>query len=186
MICPHCISYMLDHPSVLNYKKCSCGFTKLKELKMDNVIDWNDPKSKVSKYFTVKECTFLPSWQVLHFPSDQEKENIIKHAKIMDDVREFLGNPINIHVWIRPILNNPNSQFHGQDYNNFIKGATNSAHKIGIACDFDCGENCDDTRTKLESKLEEFNLRMEKKPGSNWIHLDSSIVPISGNRYFVP
>jgi zinc D-Ala-D-Ala carboxypeptidase len=148
-------------------------------------IDWNDPTSKISKHFTVREALWLPSWQVLHKPSEDEKTNILKQALKMDLIREFLGVPVNIHCWIRPVLNNPESIHHGQDYNALVKGAKNSAHKIGLATDYDAqGLNCDDVRAKLVPKLDEWEIRMEKMPGGNWVHNDCA--PVIAYRYFNP
>lgn len=148
-------------------------------------IDWSNPKSKISKYFTVKEALWLPSWGVMHMPSEEEKANILKHAVKMDLIREFLNAPINVHCWIRPVLNNPSSKYHGQDYNAFVKGAKNSSHRVGLATDYSAsGLNCDDVRAKLEPKLEEWGLRMENLSGSNWVHVDSA--PVISTRYFKP
>ena len=150
-------------------------------------IDWSNPEAKISDHFTVKEALWLPSWQVMHIPSEEEKSAIVEHAKKMDLIRDFLGVPLNVHCWIRPILNNPQSEYHGQDYNALVKGAKDSAHKYGIATDYDAkGLNCDDVRTKLEPKLEEFGLRMEQMPGGNWVHNDSR-EPLAGHpRFFKP
>lgn len=143
--------------------------------------------SKLSKYFTLKEATYLPKWNTCHIPSTEELENIKKLALVMDKVREFLGTPCNVHVWIRPTaLNNPESEHNGKNYNELVKGAKKSAHIEGIAvdCDFE-GMTCDEARAKLEPKLEEFGLRMEKNSGSSWIHLDLREVN-GGRRYFIP
>lgn len=151
------------------------------------MVDWNDPKSKISKYFTVKEALWLPSWQVMHIPSDEEKANILAHAEKMDLVREFLGAPMHVHCWIRPVLNNPQSSYHGQDYNQLVHGAKGSVHISGSAVDYDAaGLVCDDVRAKLEPKLEEFGLRMERMPGSNWVHNDSKEVLPGHDRFFNP
>jgi hypothetical protein len=148
-------------------------------------IDWTDPKCMVSKYFTVRECLWLPSWQVMHIPSESEKANILKQAAKMDLIREFLGVPITVHCWIRPILNNPASVHDKEDYNALVKGARNSEHKVGLATDYDAhGLNCDDVRTKLEPKLEEWGIRMERMPGGKWIHNDCA--PVVVYRYFNP
>jgi len=151
-------------------------------------VDWNDPTSPISKYFTVKNALWLPSWQIIHIPSESEKANILKHAKNMDKIREFVGVPLRVHCWIRPgALNNPKSDKNGQDYNAFVKGAKNSSHKTGLATDYDAvGLNCDDVRAKLEPKLEEFNMRQERMPGGNWVHNDSAELTTGGHRYFVP
>jgi hypothetical protein len=148
-------------------------------------IDWTDPSAKISKHFTVKEALWLPSWQVMHIPSEEEKSNILEQAKKMDMVRDFLSVGLNVHCWLRPVLNNPTSLHHGQDYNAFVKGAKNSAHKIGKATDYDAqGLNCDNVRAELEPKLEEFGIRMERLDHSNWVHNDCA--PVIAKRYFVP
>jgi hypothetical protein len=151
------------------------------------MVDWSDPSSKISKYFTVGEATYLKRWNTHHVPSDEEKANIVEHAKRMDEAREAVGRPFKVHVWIRPTSANcPNTPFHGKNYNALVGGAKHSAHIVGKATDFDAGQDCDDTRTTLESKLEDIGLRMEKNPGSDWVHLDSAAVPPGGNRYFQP
>jgi hypothetical protein len=149
-------------------------------------LDWSDPKCKIGKFFTVKDALWLPSWKVLHSPSESEKAEILKMAAAMDAVREFLQLPISVHVWIRPSsVNAPGTPHHGKDYNAFVKGAKSSAHKFGRAVDWSCkGLTCDEVRAKLEPKLEEFGLRMEDLPGSTWVHLDN--MPVKAKRFFKP
>jgi hypothetical protein len=157
----------------------------LPEVGVPPYIDWTNGSAMVSKHFTVKETCWLPSWKVMHIPSEIEKQNILKQAAKMDLIRDFLNVPINIHCWIRPILNNPESEHNGEDYNALVKGAKNSAHKIGLATDYDAsGLNCDDVRSRLEGKLEEWQIRMEKMPGGNWVHNDCA--PVIAYRYFNP
>ena len=150
-----------------------------------SAIDWTNGSYAISKHFTVKEACWLPSWSVMHIPSEEEKQNILKQAAKMDLIRDFLNVPLRIHCWIRPVLNNPESEFNGKDYNALVKGAKNSAHKIGLATDYDAeGLNCDVVREKLEPKLEEWQIRMEKMPGGNWVHNDCA--PVITYRYFNP
>jgi hypothetical protein len=164
-------------------------------------IDWSDPSAMVSQHFSVKECTYLPSWNCYHSPSDEEKVNIINMAQKMDKVRDVLGKPINVHVWIRPaVLNCPSfdpstvvtdtdkkkEALANLDYNVYVGGASHSAHVLGKAVDYDCGENCDITRLTLESQLEILGLRMERGPGDSWIHNDDQPVSPGGNHYFWP
>lgn len=147
-------------------------------------IDWSNPKSKISKYFTVGEALFLPKWSCYHVPSEEEKSNIVRHAANMDLVREELGVPCVVHCWIRPASANcPDSPHHGEDYNALCGGAKASRHVKGDATDYHpVGMTCDDARTKLEPKLESFGMRMEKAPGTNWVHNDSG--PVISTRYF--
>lgn len=142
-------------------------------------INWEDPRCKISKYFSVKDSCYLNSWGVLHKPSDQEKENILKMAIIMDKVRDSFNSPIVVSCWIRPILNNRKSKHHGQDYNLAIHGALHSAHKDGRAVDFVIyGENSDKIRQMILDRglLEDLSIRLEDLPKANWIHLDCAWV----------
>lgn len=146
-------------------------------------VDWNDPHCKVSKYFTVKEALWLPSWNRMANASDglddNVKANLINIFIKMDIVREFLGKPIRVHCAYRP-----------DAYNALVKGAKNSSHKALDDCaavDWDCNEPCDDTRAKLLPKLEELRLRMEDNgPGAPWVHLDDRTPPPGHPFYFKP
>jgi hypothetical protein len=155
-----------------------------KELDM---IDWNNKESKISKYFTVKEATYLPSWDCYHTPSEDEKKEIIKLAEKMDIIRERLGKPIKVHVWIRPkSVNCPNHERHGQDYNLFIGSkSTQSGHIFGQAIDFSVKGETDfkALRQKMIPWLEELKIRMEDIEG-NWIHIDTK--PVGSARFFKP
>ena len=146
--------------------------------------DWTNLDSLVSPHFTVRELTYLPSWQVCHIPTESEKNNLTALANKMEELRSFLALPINVHCAIRPILNNVNSGRNGQDYNTFVGGAPKSAHIVGLALDWDCGQDCDETRYVLNPQLENFNIRMENNPKSNWVHID--LMPPNPNRFFIP
>jgi Peptidase M15 len=152
-------------------------------------IYWSNPDTMISKYFSVYEATYLPSWNIWHTPSEEEKANILKVAAKMDCIREFLDEPINVHVWIRPgAVNCPGSEWHGKDYNAFIKGAPRSSHKTGEAVDWSVAgkrtaEGCAEVRAKLLPRLEEWGIRMEDIVGT-WVHID--IGAVVSNRFFKP
>lgn len=152
-----------------------------------HTVDWTNPAVKISRHFTVKEALWLHQWECMHTPSEEEKKQILNHAQNMDKVGDILGMLI-VHCWIRPILNNPASPHHGQDYNALVKGAKNSAHKYGKAVDFNpLVGTCDEGKEILIPKLEELGLRMEDlPPGSNWIHLDCNELAPGGHRLFKP
>lgn len=147
------------------------------------MINWQDPKSKLSTHFTVHEALYLPSWQIHHIPSEEEKVNILKTVEKMEKIREYLGHPISVHVWMRPEkVNNPSSDRHGQSYNAFIGGSPHSAHINGLAVDFDVvNMSIDDAKAKLLIKLKDFNIRCESDTTS-WVHID--LMPPNPNRYF--
>jgi len=107
--------------------------------------------------------------------NDEVKANLIKLCQQMDLVRIFLGQPITVHVTYRP-----------EEYNKLIGGASNSAHKYGMAMDWSVDNaNCAGIRDRIRPQLEMWNLRMEKGTPT-WIHLDTREVPPGGNREFNP
>jgi hypothetical protein len=145
-------------------------------------IDWTNPGCKVSKYFTVHEMIYLPTWKRMANESDglneDIKESLIKLGQKMDTVREYFDKPINVHVTYRPL-----------EYNKAIGGALHSAHSDGAAMDFDImGMTCDEVRKELVDRnlLETWAMRCEKAPGTNWVHLDYRALKPGGNRYFIP
>lgn len=166
-------------------------------------LDWTNPKHKISDHFTVYEALWLPSWGVMHQPSEAEKEEILKLAQKMDRIRNMLNRPIKVHVWMRPKLNCLGHEKHGEDYNRFVyeriwkrQGKTpkqikklkeaNSAHKYGMGVDWHAKgkkHKCDEVRKTLKPLLADLGLRMEDRKGSNWIHNDSR-PPGSSGRYF--
>jgi hypothetical protein len=151
------------------------------------MINWDNPKEKISKHFTVKEATYLPSWDIYHKPSEEEKKEILKLANIMDEIRDRIGKPVAVHVWIRPKkVNCPGHARDGQDYNLFIGSkSTKSGHIFGQAIDFHISgiPNCSDVREMILPWLEEFDIRMEDIQGG-WVHIDTKEVKY--NRFFKP
>ncbi len=151
-------------------------------------LNWTDPNTRLSRFFTVHEALWLPSWQIYHIPSDEEKDSIIEFAKKMDVVRGYYGIPINIHCWIRPAsVNNNESSYHGMNYNIAAHStAKNSPHITGRAVDFHFQNfsgpsGCSEMKARLTPHLDEWGLRMEDNTGA-WIHLDN--FPVGVNRVF--
>lgn len=174
-------------------------------------INWADPKSKINDRFSVSEALTLPSWGVMHVPSEDEKKAIKgiadKVAAITKEVEAQLGKrlPINVHAFMRPDKANiPGSQWDGKDYNRYIyetqvwknltaeekakKKVPNSPHRTGHAIDFHFGGyegkvKCAEMRKLLLPLIEKHGLRMEDMDGS-WIHLDD--LPVVNKRFFKP
>ena len=147
-----------------------------------DAVDWINESQKVSKYFTVKDLVYLPTWKRLANASDgldlDIQTNLIKLAQKMDTVREYFGKPVITHVSYRPT-----------EYNKAIGGALHSQHSLGAAMDFHIeGLTCDEVREELVNKglLETWGMRCEKAPGTNWVHLDFKELAPGGNRYFIP
>lgn len=176
------------------------------EIKIDSSIDWLDPKAKISRYFTVHDATYLPSWDAYHAPSEEEKQKILEVAGKMDLIREHLSDVVIVHAWTRPgKANCSGSQWNEKDYNRFVyetqvwkglseaekatKKVPDSPHKYGNAVDWHLGggisaDDCAKVRARLLGKLQEFGIRMENRVGP-WIHVDTRAVGPSG-RFFIP
>jgi len=174
-------------------------------VKIHKKVDWKNPKSKISKYFTVHEALWLPSWGMHHIPNAAEKREILKTAKKMDVIRKFIRVPIKVNVWMRPQKANcPGSKWHGKSYNRYVyekyvwakkrltkdqmkkKRAPNSAHKYGKAVDWVPKRlTIAKVRKKLIPKLSVWKIRVEDIKG-NWIHVDTNPPGRSGKRFFKP
>lgn len=156
-----------------------------------NSINWNDPTANVSPHFTVREALLLPRWNLLHNPTDKEKEAIRRMADKMEEIRAVLGLPISVHCWIRPTkVNAPDSPHHGKDYNAFVGGTKGSMHIKGLAADFHVlgyggSVQCHAMRVRLVPHLESLGIRLEDKYGP-WLHVDLRTVPAGGKRFFKP
>jgi hypothetical protein len=150
--------------------------------------NWSDPKSQVTTHFTVHDATYLPTWGVYHTPSSIERAAILDLCVRLETVRALFGSPINVDCMIRPNKANcPDSPaHHGNDYNAAIGStAKHSAHIYGQACDFVIsGYSCDFVRATLVGRLADLGLRMENKPGSSWVHLDTFNPSVSGGQRF--
>lgn len=139
-------------------------------------IDWTNPGDMVSKYFSVQNCLLLHDWNRLATLEDGYDSNqLIILCSKLDQVREIIGFPMNIHCIFR-----------SQAYNAEQKiTPVADVHSMSMAVDFDAGPNLttDDIKAKLAPVLEELGLRMENNgAGSSWVHLD--IHPVIHNRYF--
>jgi hypothetical protein len=158
------------------------------------MIDWTDPKDKISKYFTVKEAIWLDKWNRLANESDGLNDHVkssLVHVftTMMDPIREKINKVIYIKSAYRP-----------KAYNVAIGGATYSCHmylepNIG-AVDWWTDENddgkmdgkdCDLLKTIMRPIIVEMNIRMEDNGvGATWIHNDNKPVPAGGHREFKP
>lgn len=174
-------------------------------------IDWSNPKAKIAPNFTVEEALLLPSWGVMHVPSEEEKKAIVGIATKVSEAAKVLEKiigrkvAIRVHAFMRPgKANIPGSKWDGMDYNRYIyetqvwknltpeekakKRVPNSPHRTGHAIDFSIigfegKEKCLQIRNMLLPHLESLGLRMEKIDGG-WVHLDD--LPVVNARYFNP
>jgi hypothetical protein len=112
--------------------------------------------------FRWREALLLPKWSMFVYPTLTVYQNIIKTARILDIVHNMFGHPVNVHCFWRP-----------QVYNDAIGGAHLSSHIEGKACDFSVFTvDCDSVRAKLIPQMDRLDIRIEDRPGSNWVHLD--------------
>lgn len=125
--------------------------------------------------FKWKEFLFLESFDIHAYPKYEVIGNLIKTAQKMELIRSILGNePLKITSGWRPYA-----------YNRLIKGAPQSAHVQGLACDFQhASKDADTCRFILMAHLENLKVRMEDLPYSNWVHID--LRETSGERFFKP
>jgi hypothetical protein len=151
-------------------------------------INWFDPAALISRHFSVHEALWLPKWGRLASAedglNDHVKEQLVRLADLMDEVRELLGVKVIVHCWYRP-----------KRYNELTHGASGSAHQCEgdwAAIDFhvrfegcEVPASCSRARAALLPKLAEIGLRMENNgPDAVWIHLDTR--PPVHSRYFKP
>ena len=151
-----------------------------------------NPEDNITLNFKWKEALWCTGFNENHTPTLDEFVSIKAMASKMEQVREIFSHvykqniKIIVHSWIRPnMFWNTDSQKHGEDYNDFIGGAINSAHIYGCAVDFHPHPiiSCNNGRKVLLPHLERLGLRMENYPG-NWIHIDTK--PVLSNRFFRP
>jgi uncharacterized protein YcbK (DUF882 family) len=140
-------------------------------------IDWTNPQYAITNHFNVSDAITLHSWSRLANETDglndEIKTNMVLLCNKMEQIREFLGCPINVHCIYR-----------SPKYNTeVVKAIPNEVHSFGQAIDFDCNGHytIDELHSKLEPVLEKYGLRMEKNTAS-WVHLD--IHPVGNARYF--
>lgn len=127
------------------------------------------------KNFTWKEVLYLPQWKIHAFPTPAQYQNLIFTVSRLELIRKYIGLPIQITSGLRPDV-----------YNKLIGGARLSAHVTGDAVDFSIRNlKADRVREILEPILADFEIRMEKLPDSNWVHIDTRAPGVSG-RYFYP
>ena len=121
---------------------------------------------------------YLPRWDIYAIPTFSQEEEIIKTARCLSSFckdKDIDIKNVIFHSFLRP-----------QVYNDIIGGSKMSGHITGHAVDFSVrGVPCDNIRAILVPELEARGLRCEKKPGSNWVHVDTKEPGPSG-RYFKP
>lgn len=141
-------------------------------------IDWTNPECLVTPHFKVKDAIMLHAWNRLANDqdglTDDGRDKLVALCNVMEQVRVYLGCPINVHCIFR-------SEKYNQEV---VKAIPNDVHAQFLAIDFDCSPTMtiEETKEKMEQVLERFGMRMEKGT-TTWVHLDLRAPGPSG-RYF--
>jgi len=138
---------------------------------------------RLSKYFTWQEALWLPRWSIVAEPTREQIENIRDLAHRLDFVREYLGVPLLVTSWLRPLVPSRG------DYNAAIGGAPASYHRVGSAADLaPKGMSVDDAMEAIgERGLALLGLRAEdngESKGRPWLHFDTG--KVHNERIFKP
>jgi hypothetical protein len=129
-----------------------------------------------SAFFRWREALWLDKWKLWAYPPPDVYANIIKCAKyVADPLRNYLGLPMVIDSWWRPPA-----------YNQFIGGASDSQHVMGLAIDFRIPiMTPDQIRAKLINRLDSMGVRMELETPT-WVHVDMKQIGPGESRTFKP
>jgi hypothetical protein len=144
------------------------------------MTNWLDVDSQVTAHFSVRDCIYLHLWNRLAKAEDGLSNDMLRSITatclVMEQVREFLGCPMNVHSFYR-----------SPAYNAAIGAPAHDVHAQGLAIDLDLLPHMttDDAKEKLQPVLEKFHIRMEDNgKNSSWIHLDCA--PLIYKRFFKP
>lgn len=88
-------------------------------------------------------------------------ENALKLAVYLQEIREEIKLPINVHCWVRQ-----------PKHNKRVAGAKLSAHLNGLAIDFDV-KNMTSEQTRAYIKAMRLPVRVEAET-DGWVHIDLS------------
>jgi hypothetical protein len=168
-ICPHCMSYMSCHPTLLKYRKCnSCGFcNREKRSLMLTVDDIMTSSGKYPDRAKSPECT------------QEVKDNAVRLIVAINSLLEDMGiTEVVVSSGFRTLAANMA----------LTNSAKHSLHMAGMAVDIEDKDGS--LKTLIESKpdlLHTYQVWMEN-PNScpGWCHLDIGIRADRALRIFIP
>jgi zinc D-Ala-D-Ala carboxypeptidase len=125
----------------------------------------------LTQHFSWDEVTFSEAAARLgidNMPPEAFHDNISRQARLMEAVREILGQPIQVTSWYRCA-----------EVNRAIGGAVLSAHQNGIATDFVCRAfgNPLGVCLALQPHLNELGVDQLIHEFGRWVHIG---LPVSG------
>lgn len=121
--CPWVIEFRTEPEAPVAEKGKSIAASESERSLFTGVIDWNNPRCFISKYFTVAEVTQQDKRRI-PIVGSIEANNILKLAKELDKVREAWDSPLGCTSWFRPAKINAQ-----------VGGVRNSTHILGLAAD---------------------------------------------------
>lgn len=128
--------------------------------KYTGLIDWNNPRCYVSEFFTVGEVIQMDRRRIPN--NDQIKQNILRLAAYLDEVRRQWGSPIGVTSWYRPPA-----------INAAIGGVRNSQHINGSAVDvYPLNRNYAEFEDWLDEIWRDRALGYGMRSGKGFVHLD--------------
>lgn len=104
--------------------------------------------------------------------------------EVLEWLREKIGRPITVNTW----ATGGSFQYRGFRPKDCNVGALNSAHKKGLAIDFDVkGMTAQEVRDWIHNHKQELPHKIRLESGVNWVHLDTSTNgQIQQIKYFLP
>ncbi len=124
----------------------------------------------MGKYFSVGELTYSDTAErkgINNKPNKEETQNLINLIKVLDVIREELGEPIIV-----------NSGFRCPELNNAVGGSKTSWHLKGMAVDIRCSDNLKlwDLIVDLQKNnkihfTELINEYADSKGNPKWVHI---------------
>lgn len=118
--------------------------------------------TQLTTHFTEEEMTFTQVRGYDNKPVGQDLRNLLRTATAMEGIRDLFGSPINVH-----------SGFRCTDVNRVVGGVPNSAHRFGLACDFDIamwGTNRQ-VWERLKQRVVQLEIDQLILEFENWVHV---------------
>lgn len=117
---------------------------------------------KISKHFTFSEATYSRKarrWHLGNYPKKDDYKRILYTARRMEDIRRIVGKELRINSWYR-----------SKNVNRLVGGSRTSAHKSGLAVDFQISGNAYYALDRIKKSGYSFDQMIYHKK-RNYIHI---------------